>query len=156
MNLRHSLHSLARMRINLCVYPQLTHVVLQTTAVAFLASRGVFSLVILLLPNYTELKAMLSASTAASDKLAEKIVKEEANQNPHLNIALRAEILYFTTQVSLLAGFLKCIPKLSSAMSTIRVFVSRWPPQSLSAKLSRRCRACLLVSASRHRRERRA
>ena len=67
-----------------------------------LASRGVVSLIILLLPNYTELKDFLWASSnAESDKLAEKIVQEEANQNPHLNIALRAEIIYFTTQVSL-------------------------------------------------------
>lgn len=78
--------------------PRVTRTTLQTIAVGFLSSRGVFSLIILLLPNYHELKTMLSASAAVSDKLAEKIVLEEANQSPHLNVALRAEILYFTTQ----------------------------------------------------------
>jgi hypothetical protein len=77
----------------------LLHEILQTSSATILASRGVFSLIILLLPNYTELKSILVASTTAeSTQLAENIVKEESNQNPHLNIALRAEILYFTTQ----------------------------------------------------------
>jgi hypothetical protein len=49
----------------------------------------------LLLPNYQEIKESYQAS---SSELVETIVKEETSQKPHLNTALRAEILYFTTQ----------------------------------------------------------
>ncbi len=71
-----------------------------------LASRGVFSLIILLLPNFAEIRSSLYSSIATSDKLVENIVKEETNQNPHLNTALRAEILFFTTQVRFVNSFL--------------------------------------------------
>jgi hypothetical protein len=78
---------------------QSLHIGLQTTAVTILASRGIFSLIILMLPNYAEIRDSVYATIIASDRLVENIVKEEATQNPHLNTALRAEILYFTTQV---------------------------------------------------------
>jgi hypothetical protein len=49
-----------------------------------------------LLPNYHEIKQSYQATS--SEQLVETIVKEETSQKPHLNTALRAEILYFTTQ----------------------------------------------------------
>ena len=52
-----------------------------------------------MLPNYSEIRKSLYATIVASDTLVQNIVKEEATQKPHLNTALRAEILYFTTQV---------------------------------------------------------
>ena len=74
---------------------------LRTLVACFLAIRGLISLVILVLPNWDELKTFLVAyySNDSSDGLVLKVAQEDMSLRPHLNIALRAEIIFFTTQV---------------------------------------------------------
>jgi len=66
-----------------------------------LSFRGLWSLIVLFATNYSELtfKNLLPFGVRRSnDKEAENVALEALLLQPHLNIALRAEILYFTTQ----------------------------------------------------------
>ena len=78
------------------------HRTLRTLSAFFLAIRGLFSLFILLAPNWAEMKAFLEASggRGARDGLVQDVVEEDLSLRPHLNTILRAEIIFFTTQVS--------------------------------------------------------
>lgn len=75
-----------------------SHRTLRTLSAFFLAIRGLFSAVILLTPNWTEVKAFLDSS-AGRDGLFQDVVEEDLSLRPHLNTILRAEIIFFTTQV---------------------------------------------------------
>jgi hypothetical protein len=76
------------------------HELFRTLIAFLLAVRGLFSAFILLTPNWVEMKAFLdSKSGNAADGLVQDVVEEDLSLRPHLNSVLRAEIIYFTTQV---------------------------------------------------------
>eukprot|EP00981_Chlorochromonas_danica_P001610 scaffold344_cov178-Ochromonas_danica.AAC.19 len=71
------------------------------TPAYFYALRGVWTLIIILYSNYNELTwAEVNPFRRALHKadLVEHVAQERLLLQPHLNTALRAEILYFTTQ----------------------------------------------------------
>mmetsp|Transcript_24984 Transcript_24984/g.36876 ORF Transcript_24984/g.36876 Transcript_24984/m.36876 type:complete len:952 (-) Transcript_24984:91-2946(-) len=75
------------------------HHTLRTLTALCLSIRGLFSIVILLSPNWTEMKAFLDAKTVnVADGLVQNVVEEDLSLRPHLNSVLRAEIIFFTTQ----------------------------------------------------------
>lgn len=80
------------------VFENNSHQVLRTLSAIFLAIRGLFSCIILLTPNWTEMKTFLEASSG-TDGLVQNVVAEDLSLRPHLNTILRAEIIFFTTQV---------------------------------------------------------
>ena len=70
------------------------------TAIAVLdASAGLVSFFILYYPNRDELRAYFQAKGKGSGFVTDAII-EGLSLNPHLNSALRAEVLFFTTLVS--------------------------------------------------------
>lgn len=84
------------------VFENSSHGTLRTLTAFFLAIRGLFSAFILLSPNWTEMKSFLDATrtSGGTDGLVQNVVEEDLSLRPHLNTALRAEIIFFTTQVS--------------------------------------------------------
>jgi hypothetical protein len=77
------------------------------TAIAILdACGGIVSLSILYMPNKDELKAYFQVKGRENKGLVAAAVLEDLSLKPHLNSALRAEIVYFTTLVSLLIDYL--------------------------------------------------
>lgn len=66
--------------------------------------RGVFSLIVILYCNWSEVTKenmnpfRLSLDNNKKNKTVDKVAEERVLLQPHLNTALRAEILYFTTQ----------------------------------------------------------
>lgn len=81
------------------VFENSSHRTLRTLSAFFLALRGLFSAIILLSPNWAEMKTFLEASSG-TDGLVQNVVEEDLSLRPHLNTALRAEIIFFTTQVT--------------------------------------------------------
>lgn len=75
------------------------HFVIVITAYLY-ALRGVLGTIIILSCNYSEMtiENLNPFFTSKEDKLIADVVKERLALQPHLNSALRAEILYFTTQ----------------------------------------------------------
>lgn len=65
--------------------------------------RGLFSGIILLAPSWGEIQIFLNArkglEEGTSDGVVQTMVQEDLSLRPHLNSALRAEIIYFTTMV---------------------------------------------------------
>ncbi len=83
-----------------------------TALTAFLlSSRGLVSLFIILIPNWAELRIFFGHEVDAfdghervnndkrKDGIFTKVAKEDLSLRPHLNSVLRAEILFYTTQV---------------------------------------------------------
>jgi hypothetical protein len=83
------------------VFNRSSHGTLRTLSAFFLAIRGLFSAIILLAPNWSEMKSFLDARNG-TDGLVQNVVEEDLSLRPHLNTALRAEIIFFTTQVTYL------------------------------------------------------
>jgi len=72
-----------------------------TSGVAYLFSwRGVWTLIVILYTNRSELtwRNFMSEGNKNQKDLVENVVEEGLLLKPHLNSALRAEILFFTTQ----------------------------------------------------------
>jgi hypothetical protein len=96
------------------VFENSSHGTLRTLTAFFLAIRGLFSALILLSPNWNEMKSFLEATSSKSgsmtDGLVQNVVEEDLSLRPHLNTALRAEIIFFTTQVlSTFPFFVPCL-----------------------------------------------
>jgi hypothetical protein len=84
------------------VFENSSHGTLRTLTAFFLAIRGLFSAIILLSPNWNEMKTFLNVTKineSQNDGLVQNVVEEDLSLRPHLNTALRAEIIFFTTQV---------------------------------------------------------
>jgi hypothetical protein len=75
------------------------HQTLRSLSAFFLAIRGLFSMFILLIPNWVEMKTFLDSTGKTTDGLVQDVVEEDLSLRPHLNSVLRAEIIFFTTQV---------------------------------------------------------
>lgn len=79
-------------------HDSLSHQILRTTIAVLDACTGVVSFFILFIPNREELRAYFLARGGSRGLVAEAVL-EELSLKPHLNSALRAEILYLTTLV---------------------------------------------------------
>ena len=55
---------------------------------------------ILVVPNYSELVQFFESKRNNTEGLVQNVVQEDLSLRPHLNTALRSEIIYFTTQVT--------------------------------------------------------
>ena len=72
---------------------------LSTTTAVIDACAGVVSFIILYVVNKEEVRAFFQAKDSSKGFVA-NVVLEDLSLKPHLNSALRAEILYYTTLVS--------------------------------------------------------
>lgn len=78
------------------------HNIYRTLNACFLAIRGLFSLFILVVPNYSELVQFFESKRNNTEGLVQNVVQEDLSLRPHLNTALRSEIIFFTTQVPII------------------------------------------------------